>query len=178
MSKPKAYGFWSHPIYYTKKGAANVKNEFKPGDLVFEVSHGEGVFLTRLSETVQDTYEIRGQVMCYLHDGRYSTCAVLPSLFHATPEMREKLVAIWGEDAVPKLPVRGSELTKKLLEKQKYVFCLVSDVSDEDARKHSMLAIIESYTIHNWFSEAGSGLYRYAVPIDNNGDEITEIESC
>lgn len=82
------------------------------------------------------------------------------------------------QNEVSELPLRGSELTKKLLEQQKYVFCLVSDVSDEDARKHSMLAIIESYTIRNWFSEAGSGLYRYAVPIGNNGDEIMEIESC
>lgn len=82
------------------------------------------------------------------------------------------------QNEVSELPLRGSELTKKLLEQQKYVFCLVSDVSDEEARKHSMLAIIESYTIRNWFSEAGSGLYRYAVPVDINGNEITEIESC
>lgn len=182
MSKPKAYGFWSHPIYYTKKGAANVKNEFKPGDLVFEVSHGEGVFLTRLSETVQDTYEIRGQVMCYLHDGRYSTCAVLPLLFHATPEMREKLVAIWGEDAVPELPLRGSELTRKLLEKQKYVICFCSDTNDDDCRENKRPVLIryfkEGYFYNRDVDSPYADTWKHAVPIDNNGDEITEIESC
>ena len=157
-----------------------MESKFKPGDLVFEVSHGEGVFLTRLSETVQDTYELRGQVMCYLHDGRYSTCAVLPSLFQATPEMREKLVAIWGEDAVPKLPLRGSEMTKKLLEKQKYVLCFCSDTNDDDCRENKKLSII-SYFKDGYFYDREvdspfADTWKYAVPVDMNGNEIMEIE--
>ena len=154
-----------------------MKNEFKPGDLVFEVSHGEGVFLTRLSETVQDTYELRGQVMCYLHDGRYSTCAALPSLFHATPDMREKLVAIWGEDAVPELPLRGSELTKRLLEKQKYVLCWISAYSDDAARRNKTLAAIQYIDDNSdLFTCIDDLSFCHAVPVDMNGNEITEIE--
>lgn len=179
MTDDRIKGVWlaSHPIYYTKKGESNVKNEFKVGDLVFEVSHSDGIFLTRLAETAQDTYELRGQVMCYLHDGRYITCAALPSLFHATPEMREKLVAIWGEDAVPELPLRGSELTKKLLERQKYVLCLVSHVSDDNARRFNPPKLhIVTGVEGDYFNTLGGISADFAVPVDMNGNEIMDYE--
>ena len=169
------YGAYVKHFYYLKKGEVKMKNEFKAGDLVFEVSHGEGVFLTRLSETVQDTYEIRGQVMCYLHDGRYSTCAVLPSLFNATPEMREKLVAIWGEDAVPKLPLSPQEITMKLLENQKYQLCRVSNHSTDWKHNKNLKAIVHIGVFGEFLDSNGEG-WTYGIPIDNNGNEITEIE--
>lgn len=115
--------------------------------------------------------------MCYLHDGRYSTCAVLPSLFNATPEMREKLVAIWGEDVVPKIPLRGSELTKKLIENQNYVLCWTAEHSDDVARENKELTVIEYAGVKaGWFVCIHGYGHNHAVPVDMCGNEITEIE--
>ena len=149
---------------------------FKAGDLVFEINTHSGVELTTLSATIDNRFSVQGSSIFYLSDGRRGTYAAIPSLLHATQEMREKLVAIWGEDAVPKLPLRGSELTKKLLEKQKYVLCLVSDVSDDEARSNPYLVIIESYQGRFFDEVTNNSFYKFAVPIDEHGYEITEIE--
>lgn len=76
----------------------------------------------------------------------------------------------------PELPLRGSELTKKLLEKQKYVLCLASDVSDDEARSNPYLVIVESYRGSFFDEVTNNSFYEFAVPIDMNGNEITEIE--
>ena len=153
---------------------------FKAGDLVFEINTHSGVELTTLSATIDNTFSVQGSSIFYLSDGRRGPYAAIPSLLHATQEMREKLVAIWGEDAVPKLPVRGSELTKKLLEKQKYGLCYVSDINDGDCRENKRVSVIERFEDGYFYKGKVNGPFvcswKYAVPIDNNGNEITEIE--
>lgn len=152
---------------------------FKPGDLVFELDFVIGFKLTVLKTHDTPTYTVKGSGGIYTARGLviYNDTGI-PSLLHATQEMREKLVAIWGEDAVPKLPVRGSELTKKLLAKQKYVLCLVSHNSDDAARKHRDLLAIIDYVDDKkgWFSCTDEDIYNHAVPVDIHGNEITEIE--
>lgn len=177
MSKPKAYGFWTHPIYYTKKGEANVKNEFKVGDLVFEVSFVNGIGLTETTACGHPTYSIRGSSGVYTTNGLDYEDGKTPSLLPATPEIRQALVTLYGEDAVPKLPVRGSELTKKLLEKQKYVLCLVSRISDDEARSNdSPRVYVVSGTIADYFDLTDGSVANFAVPIDEDGNEITDYE--
>ena len=72
-----------------------------------------------------------------------------------------------------KTMIRGSELTRRLLEKQEYVFCLVSHVSDDYARKYKELAVIDYVDEEEgWFTCVDRDGYDYAVPIDMNGNEI------
>lgn len=154
-----------------------MKNEFKAGDLVFEIDARNGVELTTLSATIDDTFSIHGSSIFYLSDGRKGPYAAIPSLLSATPENRQALVTLYGEDAVPKLPLRGSELTRKLLEKQEYVLCWVSVQSDDAARKYNELAVIDYVEDEEgWFTCINGEGYNHAVPIDMNGNEITEIE--
>lgn len=153
-----------------------MKNEFKSGDLVFEIDARNGVELTTLSATIDDTFSIHGSSIFYLSDGRKGPYAAIPSLLSATPENRQALVTLYGEDAVPKLPLRGSELTRKLLERQKYVICWVNDKSDDRARDWPHLICVVCAVEDDGFTLGNGGFTRYAVPIDMNGNEITEIE--
>lgn len=161
-----------------------MKNEFKAGDLVFEVSLSLGIKLTVLTAYANSTYPIKGS------RGRYTVYTVnghsndnekgVPSLLLATPENRQALVTLYGEDAVPKLPLRGSELTKRLLDKQKYGLCYVSDTNDGDCRENKRVSVIERFEDGYFYTDKVNGLFvctwKYAVPVDNNGNEITEFE--
>ena len=154
-----------------------MKNEFKSGDLVFEIDARNGVELTTLSATIDDTFSIHGSSIFYLSDGRKGPYAAIPSLLSATPENRQALVTLYGEDAVPEIPLRGSELTKRLLEKQKYVLCWTAAQSDDIARRYEELAVIEFMDDREeWFVCVDGHGYNHAVPIDMNGNEITEID--
>lgn len=171
------YEAYIRPLYHYTGKDMKMSNEFKAGDLVFEIDARNGVELITLSATISDTFNIRGSSICYLSDGRRGPYAEIPSLLHATPENHQALVTLYGEDAVPKLPVRGSELTKKLLEKQKYVLCLVSHISDDKARSVNppKLRIVTGVD-GDYFNTPGGILAEFAVPIDMDGNEITEIE--
>lgn len=146
-----------------------MNNNFEPGDLIFLIDRIGFVCLAKYksnygSKSVE-AIDIETN-NCYWGYG-----------FAATPENREALVTLYSEDDVPRLPLRGSELTKELLKQQKYVLCLVSSVSDDGARS------IETPRVRTvsdfdgtWFESVAGSVYRYAVPIDNQGYEITEYE--
>lgn len=149
-----------------------MENEFKAGDLVFETLINGEMLLTKLSA--------RGDYVCTRHASynHYGINEQTPicQLLHATPENRQALVTLYGEDAVPELPLRGSELTKRLLEKHKYVMCWVCQHSDEQARKWPQGTCIATAVEDDGFTLADGGFAEYAVPVDMNGNEITEIE--
>lgn len=169
------YGAYVKHFYYLKKGK-KMKNEFKAGDLVFELTASKGILLTTICRIKSCDYYLSTNNASYTMQG---VNAQLPisRLFHATPENRQALVTLYGEDAVPEIPLRGSELTKKLMRKQKYVLCYVSDVSDDEARENPYLVIIKGYRSGGWFDEVtNDNVYKYAVPVDKYGNEITEIE--
>lgn len=154
-----------------------MKNEFKAGDLVFELSFISGIKLTELTTYDNPTYSVKGSSGPYTANGiDIDNDIGVPSLLHATPENRQALVTLYGEDAVPKLPLRGSELTKKLLERQKYVMCWISNSSDEHARDTSHRVRIVTVAEHDGFTLTNGGFTEFAVPVDMNGNEITEIE--
>lgn len=150
---------------------------FKPGDLVFEVSFLSGIRLIEVTNHDDPIYTIKGNGETYTENGKkFDYGKGVPSLLHATQEMRENLVAIWGEDAVPKIPLRGSELTKELLKQRKYVICCVSDYSDERAREWPQEICVVFAVSNKEFTLSKGGFAKYAVPIDEHGYEITEIE--
>lgn len=151
-----------------------MKNEFKAGDLVFEIRGGH-ILLGTLKD-YEGLLKLEGGYIKYMSSGCEFGDWYAGRLFHATPENRQALVTLYGEDVVPELPLRGSELTKKLLEKQKYVLCLVSHVSDDNARKYEEPAVIEFMDDREeWFVCVDGHSYNHAVPVDMNGNEITEI---
>lgn len=157
-----------------------MSSKIKAGDLVFEISNNRGIGLAKVSFCDKDLYPIKGILGGYTTDGCEFGSDKIPSLLHATPENRQALVTLYGEDAVPKLPVRGSELTKKLLEKQKYVLCYVSDTNNGDCRENQRLSVIERFEDGYFYKGKVNGPFvcswKYAVPVDMNGNEITEIE--
>lgn len=155
-----------------------MKNEFKPGDLVFEIRGGH-ILLGTLKD-YGGILKLEGGYIAYTSSGCEFGDLYAGRLFHATPENRQALVTLYGEDAVPKLPLRGSELTMRLLDKQKYVLCYVSDTNDGDCRENQMLSVIERFEDGYFYKDKVNGpfvcTWKYAVPVDNNGNEITEIE--
>ncbi|SJM37148.1 hypothetical protein A1019T_01119 [Psychrobacter pasteurii] len=155
-----------------------MKNEFKAGDLVFEIVPNKKIRLVELIPSSDDHYPVMSADDSYTDEGYiFMHEPGTPSLFHATSKNRQALVMLYGEDAVPELPVRGSELTKKLLEKQKYVLCLVSHISDDRARSVNppKLRIVTGVD-GDYFNTPGGILAEFAVPVDMDGNEITEIE--
>lgn len=154
--------------------------EFKVGDLVFEVSVNSGIYLSKVKESRNPYYELGTGNGTYKTNGRLCSSDRLPSLFHTTPENRQALVALYGEDEVPNLPLLGSDLTRKLLERQEYVLCYCADRSDDEARKNKVIQLVNDWREDGFFrtqlSFRNSGTYPYAVPIDMNANEITELE--
>lgn len=78
----------------------------------------------------------------------------------------------------PELPLRGSELTKKLLEKQEYVICFCSDTNDADCRENKRPSLITCFE-DGYFYDGKANVtfvttWKHAVPVDMNGNEITE----
>lgn len=149
-------------------------NEFKAGDLVFVLSRTKGVLLCSLEAGENDWLYANKQMIdeAGFLPHQYSLTYVI----HATPENREALVTLYGEEAVPKLPPSPSEIAKKLLKNQKYIIASVSDESDESARECRNIRLIVSHN-NDYFTDDMGGIYRFAVPIDFNGNEIMEVTS-
>ena len=153
-----------------------MKNKFKAGGLVFELTGRGRILLSKLSLTLTTADWVSTDLASYTSQGINEQLKV-SRLFHATPENRQALVTLYGEDAVPELPLRGSELTKKLLKKQGYVLCWTAAQSDDIARKYKELDVIEFMDdMEEWFVCVNGHGYNHAVPVDMNGNEITEIE--
>ena len=157
-----------------------MKDEFKPGDLVFELK-GDRIAVGKLTKRGEHSVRLEGGSTTYVSSGYALGNLYLGKLFHATPENREALVTLYGEDAVPQLPLRGSDLTRKLLEKQKYVLCFCSDTNDDDCRETKRPLLITCCE-DGYFYEGKADIrfvttWKCAVPVDMNGNEITEIEN-
>lgn len=175
--KPKQGGYCSTNLgeHWFRKKENVMDKEFKAGDWVFEISHKEGIHLTKISSANNPTFPLRGKLMCYITDGRFYPETELPHLLHATLENRQALVTLYGERAVPNLELSGGEAVKHLLKSQKYVLCWVSDDSEAHAREGNVIALIDcADTILPFgsFYDGGDD-WDYAVPIDMNGEEIT-----
>ena len=164
------YGAYiKHPIYYTRKGEVKMKNEFKAGEIIYLIDR---IGCVRLAEFTSKYGSKTVEAVDATTDDSY-----LGVGFAVTRENREALVTLYGEDAVPELPLRGSELTKRLLEKQKYVLCWISAYSDDTARINKVLAAIQYIDDNsNLFTCVDGYSFCHAVPVDMNGNEITEIE--
>lgn len=143
--------------------------EFKPGDLIFLIDRVNYLHLARFeSYYASKTVEA---IDIETHNKYWGYG------FAAIPENREALVTLYSEDDVPRLPLRGSELTKELLKQQKYVLCLVSNINEDNARRDDPPKVgIVSGMDKDWFNLTNGLVAEFAIPIDMDGNEITEIE--
>ena len=70
----------------------------------------------------------------------------------------------------------GSDLARAMLARgDKYVMCAIGDVSDADALD-SMVVDNAMSSNEDWFDCLDGRLWRYAVPINNQGEPLTQAE--
>lgn len=170
---PKQGGYCStnSECHWFRKKEKVMDKEFKAGDWVFETKLNGEVSLEKLvskGDYVCTDYE------CYNNFGINERMPIL-QLVRATPQNRQAMVTLYGEQAIPNLEMTGGEAVKHLLKSQKWVLCWVSDDSEAHARKGSVVALIDCADTINplgCFSDGGDD-WGYAVPINMNGQEIT-----
>lgn len=154
------------------------REAFKPGQLAYEISPEKGVLLTKLRTTDCNVYTVLGQANAYTFDGRILEDGRLPSLYHANEDNYKKLCDFFGQDAVPKPFLQGSDLALKVIKNSNiYRIGWVSNENDATARFHRHTQVIVGLScLHNKFLTANGDEWKYCVLIDpNTGDEITEL---
>lgn len=156
-----------------------MESKFKEGDLVFELDFYGGIRLEVLKKKSHQDGDFHELTTRYGYN--YSQCGraypnfKVPHLIHANQEMREKLVTIWGEDVVPKLPLSPQEATKKLLENQKFQLCKVSNHNNAEWNFNSVLKAVVHIGVFGEFIDSNGAEWTYGIPIDNNGNEIVRF---
>lgn len=72
----------------------------------------------------------------------------------------------------------GSDLCRAMLARGDYhVMCAVSDISESDAMLSCNSAVITSGEIRGAFTNSFDGLHEHAVPINNQGEPLTQAEA-
>lgn len=170
---PKQGGYCStnSEYHWFRKKEGVVDKEFKGGDWVFEtLLNGE----IRLEKLIQKGENVSTKYASYNKLGINEQMPI-SRLVRATEDKRQALVVLNGEQAVPKLELTGGEAVKYLLERQKYVLCWVSDISEDKAREGDVMGLIDSADTllpEGSFYNGGDD-WNYAVPVDMNEKEIT-----
>lgn len=167
------YGAYVNHFYYLKKGEVEMSNKIKAGDLI----ECDGAMYNdyRIGQKVKVHEDEHGLYVIGHADAKYRLHEL--SISKYADEAFAMCVGYSFVKRKPELPLRGSELTKKLLEKQKYVLCLVSHVSDDNARRFNPPKLhIVTGVESDYFNTLGGISADFAVPVDMNGNEITEIE--
>lgn len=73
------------------------------------------------------------------------------------------------------IELTGNKLCKAMLANgDSYVMCLVSDISEESAKHEGIVRVVCSSGVI-YFEDTTEDVWNFAVPINNQGNEITEI---
>lgn len=165
--------------------------KFKVGDKVYYVAGETTGCIYTLSENQFGDVDNSKYPVCikpldaaFLADGKTSFLDVRRTLVHATKENYELLSKLFPEVKweKPKRVLKGSELCKHLLKTRPYVFCFVSDESDDVANsKNLTIRCISQYdTLSAFFVERDKkddiAMWFYAVPINPETLEPLEME--
>jgi hypothetical protein len=147
------------------------KETFKAGDEVYCPSQGVKIHL--LCDYESETYPLL--LMSSNCAASISTKGFkvitdkIPYIFHATPENKALLEALYKcEFEAPKL--KGSDLTRKLLSEGKHVLCYVSNSGDEAASTSGNSQVIIDCSTHSlgeWQFESSVDFWLYAVPCND-----------
>lgn len=143
-----------------------MKNEFKPGELIYLVNRVDSVDLAKFKSTFGSKSVIAVDIETGNEYYGYG--------FAATPENRQALITLYGEDSVPRLPLSPEELTLKLLENQKYQLCKVSNYNNKEWQFNNVLKAIVHIGVCDEFIDSNGAEWTYGIPIDMNGNEIRE----
>ena len=74
-----------------------------------------------------------------------------------------------------KTVLKGSELTKKMLENQKFQLCKVSNHNNSEWDFNNVLKAVVRIGVFGEFIDSNGAEWTYGIPIDNNGNEIVEV---
>lgn len=97
----------------------------------------------------------------------------VPKLFHATPENKEKLEALYGVEFEP-LPTSRDIIKAMFKRGDKYVCCWVSD-SAKCPSESNPFSLIKGI-IEGGYIPMGGVVWKYATPFDpRTGQPITEL---
>ena len=127
-----------------------MSEQFKAGDEVYCPSRGLSVY--KLVKQENTHYPVMLDDYCtYQANGRAAESIPTQSIFHATPENKALLEALYKcEFESPKL--KGSDLTRKLLsEGAKFILCRVHTRSDNVAGQSNDFAVIKEVLETNSF---------------------------
>lgn len=152
--------------------------QFKAGDKVYFPTVSTSVLILKESDKDGRSYPFEVIGYTFTKDGKLLTSDIRPSLFHATEENRKKLQDFYGERfEEPRIEPPNAKIVKGMIANGfKFIICYVSDTvenPDHNCRK----AIVSGYDESSLFpfmveDEAG---WKYATPIDNHGNRITEL---
>ena len=120
-----------------------------------------------------------GHTYTFTLNGKTYDGDVLPSIFHATPEIQAKLEDFYGvEFEAPPAKPSSSDIIQAMLTKgNKYIPCWVSDEIKEPDSSCAFCLIINYYGENTKFPfRTGYMAYRFATPFDPvTGEAITEL---
>lgn len=150
-----------------------MKYEYKAGDKVYAPPIGTDIYTLENGDS--DSYAVKiPHVESFTLDGKLMRVHKLPTLFPVTEENHQLLSKLYGVE-FKKPSLRGSELTKKLLENGwDCVPCWGSNCSDEHARQYKCKDIVYSLKSGSFCFE-NSMSCNFAVPFDpRTGKELTD----
>ena len=158
-----------------------MSKEFKVGDKVYFPPKSTKV-LTICSTSCSSEYPILALVDSERHpwslttDGKVYADDVLPSLFHATPEMKAKLEDFYGvEFEAPPVKPSSKEIIQAMLARgDKSVCCWVNDISEDPTSSYSWAFIISAFD-DVFIDECGTA-WEFATPFNHQTRQpITEL---
>lgn len=152
-----------------------MNEQFKAGDEVYCPSRGLSVY--KLVKQNNTHYPVMLDGYCtYQANGRAAESIPTQSIFHATPENKALLEALYKcKFESPKL--KGSDLTRQLLGEGKHVLCWMSDDSDILAPKHTKNNIVFKFNKGLFFTLDGSS-FEYAVPCNDYANLVDGVLEC
>lgn len=151
-------------------------NKFKIGDKVYHPAKTTEVLTIRRNS--YSSYPIRTNDESFTLDGRRLKSDVLPSIFHATPEMWAKLEALFeAEFEKPHVKPTSREIIAAMLDIEKLpVPCWVSNVSEQPSSVNNWIFIDEVVDDNYPFIDKNERHWKYATPFDRTTlQPITEL---
>lgn len=153
--------------------------EFKAGDLVYLPYYTTLIIEIKSDEDNEDyPFYVLEKKLPRRHLINELGCdcseSKIPLVVHATQENQKILNKLYNVE-FEKPPLRGSELTKKLLESGwDCVPCWISNCSDEHAREYKCKDIVNFLKFDKFYSSNATS-HNFAVPFDpRTGEELTE----
>lgn len=134
---------------------------FKENDKVYCPIIGNGIYTLSSSDLLTHLVTIvtAGIALCFTEEGKLNINEFVPSLFHVNEANLKKLESFYGTSFTN----LSKDIVKRLLEKQPYVVCWVSQTNKQpDSSCHKdVIYHVDDYSFDGYDSE-----WTYATPFD------------